>query len=209
MTISIPLAAGSIDPDLDHPDLARRGFDTFPGPQQRRRSEARGRRRSATRSRRIWRAANSVSDHGLPGRIESVIDPRDPRQGSFEINLNVENRHSFGDLASIGNLPAYRHYHVENFTTDEFGFRNRPERSANRTPDALVLGSSYIAQPGVVDDETLPALLAARSGLRIYNAATSGADPVVIGDFLGFVRRTVHRLGMNRGLVIFDYKAGE
>jgi len=147
--------------------------------------------------------------HGPAGWIESAIDPRDLRQGSFEINLNLENRHASGDLASTGNVPAYRHYRVEDFATDEFGFRNRPERSANHTPDALVLGSSYIAQPGVVHEQTLPALLAARSGLRVYNAATSGGDPEVMADFLGFIRRTARRLDMNRGFVILDYKSGE
>jgi hypothetical protein len=146
---------------------------------------------------------------GLPARLESAIDPRDPRQGSFEINLNLENQHAFGNLASMGNLPQYRRYHVEDFTTDEFGFRNRPGSSANRPPGAMVLGSSYIAQPGVVYDQTLPAVLAARSGQRVYNAATSGGDPEIIGDFLGFIRRTARRLGMSRGLVILDYKAGE
>jgi SGNH hydrolase-like domain, acetyltransferase AlgX len=151
----------------------------------------------------------SIRRLGLAGRIELAIDPRDQRQGSFEINLNLENRHAFGNLASIGNLPAYRDYHVEDFTTDEFGFPNRPERSANRTPDAIVVGSSYIAQPGVVHEETLPALLAARSSRRIYNAGSSGRDPVVLSDLLGFIRRTARRLGMDHGLVILDYKYGE
>ncbi len=146
---------------------------------------------------------------GLAGRIELAIDPRDPRQGSFEINLNLENRRAFGDLASMGNLPSYRHYRVEDFITDDFGFRNRPEHSASRTPAAMVLGSSYIAQPGVVHDETLPALLAARAGLPVYNAATSGGDLKIMDDFLGFIRRTARRLGMSHGLVIIDYKSGE
>ncbi len=146
---------------------------------------------------------------GPGGRLETAIDPRDRRQGSFEINLNLENRRASGNLASIGNLPAYRHYHVEDFITDEFGFRNRPEASAKRSPDAIVLGSSFIAQPGVVHDQTLPEQLAARSGLRVYNAATSGGDPEIIGDFLGFIRRTAGRLQMQQGYVIVDYKAGE
>lgn len=146
---------------------------------------------------------------GPAGRLETAIDPRDPRQGSFEINLNLENRHAFGNLASIGNFPAHRHYHVEDFITDEFGFRNRPGDLANRSPDAIVSGSSFIAQPGVVHDQTLPAQLAARSGLRVYNAATSGGDSEIIGDFLGFIRRTAGRLGMHHGFVILDYKAGE
>jgi hypothetical protein len=147
--------------------------------------------------------------HDLEAWIESAIDPRDPRQGSFEINLNLENRHAFGNLASIGNVPAYRHYHVEDFPTDEFGFRNHPEPPAKGPPDAVVVGSSYIAQPGVIHEETLPALLAARSGLRVYNAGTSGGDPEVIGDVLGFIQRTARRLGMKRGFVIYDYKSGE
>ncbi len=143
------------------------------------------------------------------GRVETAIDPKDPRQGSFEINLHVENRHAFGNLASIGNVLAYRDYHAEEFTTDEFGFRNRPGRSGDRTPDAMVLGTSYISQPGVNDDETLPAQLEARSGLKVYNAGISGGDPEVMSDYVGFIRRTARRLGMNGGLVIFDYKAGE
>jgi SGNH hydrolase-like domain, acetyltransferase AlgX len=146
---------------------------------------------------------------GRAGRIESAIDPRDPRQGSFEINLNLENRHAFGNLASVGNLPQYRHYRIEDFVTDGFGFRNRPESSRNGPPDAIVVGSSFIAQPGVVNEETLPAQLAARAGRKVYNAGTSGGDPVVMADFLGLIRRTARRLGMNRGLVINDYKAGD
>jgi hypothetical protein len=154
-------------------------------------------------------AGRSGKRYDPVARIESWIDPRDPRQGSFEINLNLENRHSFGNLASVGNVPAYRHYHVEDFPTDEFGFRNRREELAKGPPNALVFGSSYIAQPGVLHEETLPALLAARSGLRIYNAGTSGGDPDVVGDYPGFIRRTAHRLGMTQGLVIIDYKSGE
>jgi hypothetical protein len=146
---------------------------------------------------------------GLAGRIERTIDPKDPRQGSFEINLHVENRRAYGTLASVGNVPAYRQYHVEDFTSDEFGFRNPPQQSGNRAPDALILGTSYIAQPGVIDEETLPEQLAARSGLRVSNGGTSGGDPEVFSDFLGFIRRAARRLGMTRGLVILDYKSGE
>jgi hypothetical protein len=61
----------------------------------------------------------------------------------------------------------------------------------------------------VVHEQTLPALLASRSGRRVYNAATSGGDLKIMDDFLGFIRRTSRRLGMDRGLVICDYKAGD
>jgi SGNH hydrolase-like domain, acetyltransferase AlgX len=146
---------------------------------------------------------------GLAGRIELAIDPKDPRQGSFEINRRIENLHSYGDLASLSNLPQYRHYRVERFTTDDFGFRNRPPSPTGRSPDAIVVGTSFIAGPGTVDEETLPEQLAARSGRAVYNAGFSGRDAATTTDVLGFVRRAARRLGLKQGLVIFEYKVGE
>src|SRR5882672_2295016 len=46
--------------------------------------------------------------------------------GVFRPNFHYTNPRVYGDLANLGNLPEYREYRAETFTTDEFGFRNLP-----------------------------------------------------------------------------------
>src|SRR6516162_9531964 len=41
--------------------------------------------------------SGTVPRPGRIGRLEHAIDPKDPRQGSFEINRHVENHHAFGN----------------------------------------------------------------------------------------------------------------
>lgn len=88
--------------------------------------------------------------------------------GAFRPNFHYENPRVYGDLANLGNLPEYREYRAETFTTDEFGFRNLPSTAPVRL--ALV-GDSFSAGAALSDHETLSARFAEETGARVYNAA--------------------------------------
>src|SRR5579883_756789 len=106
-------------------------------------------------------------------------------------------RHSYGDLASMGNLPELREYRPEVFTSDELGFRNVPNSCRLGPPQALLVGSSFSVGSGVSDDQTLSARLNAGSGKRVYNAAGFGMD-------VARCRALARHFGMRRGLVIYE-----
>ena len=109
-----------------------------------------------------------------------------PAGTAFEPSAHYDRR-SYGDLANRGNLPQFRVYRQERFTTDEYGFRNSPSlRSAGRI-DALLSGDSFAAGSGVADEDTLAAQLTQR-GITTYNVApmraTAEAVPFMV-DTLG------------------------
>jgi len=56
--------------------------------------------------------------------------------GPFIPNKHYHRDNSYGGVAGIGNLPALRHYHSVDFTTDADGFHN-PPRWHRATPSAL------------------------------------------------------------------------
>jgi hypothetical protein len=88
--------------------------------------------------------------------------------GAFRPNFHYENPRSYGDLANLGNLPQYREYRAETFTTDEFGFRNVPSTAPVRM---ALLGDSFSAGAALSDDQTLGAQITDETGARVYNAA--------------------------------------
>lgn len=109
-----------------------------------------------------------------------------PAGTAFEPSAHYDRR-SYGDLANRGNLPQFRVYRQERFTTDEYGFRNSPSlRSAGRI-DALLSGDSFAAGSGVADEETLAAQLTQR-GITTFSVApmraTAEAVPFMV-DTLG------------------------
>lgn len=93
------------------------------------------------------------------------------RQGGFTPNLAYENPASYGDLASLYNLPGMREYRSERFTTDPQGFRNpAPGPSA---PNVVLFGDSFAAGAGVSDQDILSEQLLRESGgaISVFNAA--------------------------------------
>ena len=104
---------------------------------------------------------------------------------------------TYGDLASLGNLPECRVYREETFTTDGFGFRNAPRLAANGPPDVLLVGDSFTLLTGS-DDETLSVRLSEASGRSVYNLGG-------VGPHLGHLRRAAAGLSMSKGLVLYEW----
>ena len=121
--------------------------------------------------------------------------------GPFRANAFYENPHSYGDLASLGNLPQYRQYRREIFFTDGFGFR----RNSNlKTPpsryEVLLVGDSFVVGTGVNDDETLAAKLEQSLGVGVYNGGT-GLKPATLDNILPVAQR----LNITKGTVLYEY----
>lgn len=129
---------------------------------------------------------------------EAMVYYREPG-AAFEAHAGYD-RWSYGDLANIANLPAYRIYRRERWTTDEYGFRNPPGLAASGRVQALLVGDSFAAGSGVADDDTLSAQLTAR-GVPTYNVAPLrlSADAT---------RAVAGRLGMAGGWVLYEQVAG-
>src|SRR5580704_5572836 len=104
---------------------------------------------------------------------------------------------SYGGVAGIGNLPAFRHYHSVDFTTDIYGFHNPPALTSN--PIGMVIGDSFAVGSELPEDQSLSAQLTRRFGGYFYNA---GAPQPL---HLRSVEAVVYRIGLHRGLVIFEF----
>ena len=118
-------------------------------------------------------------------------------EGHFAPNFSYASDHTFGDLAKLGNLPSFRQYHREVFTTDEFGFRNAPGNTTDRPPALLVVGDSFAVGSGVSDQETLSVQLSSLTGKAVYNGAT---DYGRWSTTEGLIRR----LGMRNGWILWE-----
>jgi hypothetical protein len=119
-----------------------------------------------------------------------------PPGAPFEPNRRYVQPRSYGDTAAIGNLPEWREYHAERFTTDSRGFRNVTNAAA--APWVVVTGDSFAVGSGVDDQDTLPSRLTRLLGGDVYNAAGVDVEP---DRLLPLVRQ----LGMRRGLVLYVY----
>lgn len=119
-------------------------------------------------------------------------------EGDFAPNFHYANDRAFGDLANLGNLPSFRRYRKEVFTTDEFGFRNAPGSGASKPPAVIVVGDSYAAGSGVSDQETLSAQLSNLMGETVYNGATYRGHWATT-KFL------IDRLQMRNGLIVWEF----
>jgi hypothetical protein len=129
---------------------------------------------------------------------ETLVVGRGPT-GPFEPNRVYVNPLTYGDLARPQRYRHLRQPHLEYFSTDAWGFRITTSPSAAAPVRWLLIGDSFGVSSGVRDGGTLASALAAASGEAIYNA--SSYDPLGLGD----IRFTVGRLGMTRGLVVFEY----
>lgn len=117
----------------------------------------------------------------------------------FRRNVHYVNEKAYGDLANMGNLPGYRQYRKEVFSTDASGFRqNSPKEATSLPVKAILLGDSFGVGSGVNDDETLSADLERELHFGIYNAA--GMD----FSFSHIVNLT-RRLDLKEGFVIFEF----
>jgi hypothetical protein len=129
-------------------------------------------------------------------RAWEVMSLNPAPDGPFSPDKQYRNRHTSGDLASLGNYPAMRQFRDERFTTDHHGFRNSPARETQRPISALVVGDSFTVGSGVTDKDNLTSRIEALSGRLVYNA---GATQV---PNFPDIARLVHMLDMKRGVVL-------
>lgn len=95
--------------------------------------------------------------------------------GPFEPNRAIHIKRGYGDLAAIGNIRDMRQYREEEFSVDEFGFRNA-SNPHSLNPAGFVVGDSFTAGAGISDADTLPAQLTADANEFFYNAGALTAS---------------------------------
>jgi hypothetical protein len=143
-------------------------------------------------------ALRFVSVDPLTFRAWEALSRFRPPGAPFEPNRQYDQEQSYGDAASMGNLPDAREYHAERFTTDGRGFRNVSTK-LHAAPAVIVTGDSFAVGSGVSDDDTLSSTLSRLLGCEVYNAGGVDVEP----DRL---LTLVHQLGMRRGgLVLYVY----
>ena len=120
--------------------------------------------------------------------------------GSFRANAHYENTLSYGDLSAMGNMPQYREYRKEVFSTDAFGFRMNSNTASPQKYGALLVGDSMAVGSGVSDNETLSARLEQHLVTGVYNAASSDHDPPTLDRILSLARR----LNIVKGTVFYE-----
>jgi hypothetical protein len=118
--------------------------------------------------------------------------------GPFIPNKHYHRDNSYGGVAGIGNLPAFRHYHSVDFTTDNYGFHN-PPALAQVNPIGIVIGDSFAVGSELPEDQSLSAQLTQRFGGYFYDAG--GPQPL----HLGSLEAVTTRIGLHHGLVIFEF----
>src|SRR5258708_5877976 len=120
-----------------------------------------------------------------------------PPMGAFPPNTRYDNQKSYGDLANLGNLPDFRQYRHEIFTTDFRGFRNLPQFESNSRPEILLLGDSFGAGAGVTDMDSPGVQLSAALHRNVYNAAGRPND-------LDLVLNLIHNLDFRGGMILWQ-----
>jgi hypothetical protein len=118
--------------------------------------------------------------------------------GPFIPNKHYHRDNSYGGVAGIGNLPALRHYHSVDFTTDAYGFHN-PPALAQSNAIGVVVGDSFAVGSEFPEDQSLSAQLTERFGGYFYNAGSP--QPL----HLRSLEAVAQRLGLHHGLVIFEF----
>jgi hypothetical protein len=129
---------------------------------------------------------------------EAMIYYRQP-DAAFEASHRYD-RCSYGDLSNLANLPKYRTYRRELFTTDKLGFRNPEGLADSGRVKAILIGDSFGAGSGVADEDTLAAQLGTR-GVTTYNVAPMRLD--VKG-----MQAMAARLRMDEGWILFQQVTG-
>jgi SGNH hydrolase-like domain, acetyltransferase AlgX len=118
--------------------------------------------------------------------------------GPFIPNKHYHRENSYGGVASIGNLPAFRHYHAADFTTDSSGFHNPPALS-QPNPLGIVVGDSFAVGSELPEADSLSAQLTQRYGAYFYNA---GAPQPL---HLRSLEAVAKRIELHRGVVVFEF----
>jgi SGNH hydrolase-like domain, acetyltransferase AlgX len=118
--------------------------------------------------------------------------------GPFLPSKHYHRDNSYGGVASIGNLPALRHYHSVDFTTDAEGFHN-PPALAQGHPIGIVIGDSFSVGSELPEEQSLSAQLTQRFGAYFYNAGAP--QPLRLRSLEAVARR----LNLHHGLVIFEF----
>jgi SGNH hydrolase-like domain, acetyltransferase AlgX len=118
--------------------------------------------------------------------------------GPFTPNKHYHRDNSYGGVAGIGNLPAFRHYHSVDFTTDGYGFHN-PPAAGQGDPLGIVIGDSFAVGSELPEEQSLSAELTRRSGRYFYNAG--GPQPL----HLESLKAVAARIGLHHGLVVFEF----
>jgi SGNH hydrolase-like domain, acetyltransferase AlgX len=128
---------------------------------------------------------------------EVMIVGRGPT-GPFAPSRRFVNPWSYGDLPNLIGRPDLREYRREEFSTDDYGFRNPPGLARGDVPvAAIVNGDSFAVGCGVPDRDTLAAQLGALLGTPVYNAA--GEAPAAPEDLVNIAARLrlVRRLAIH------------
>jgi hypothetical protein len=118
--------------------------------------------------------------------------------GPFIPNKHYHRDNSYGGVAGIGNLPALRHYHSVDFTTDADGFHN-PPALAQGNPIGIAMGDSFAVGSELPEEQSLSAQLTHRFGAYFYNAGAP--QPLSLRS----LRALAQRLHLQDGLVIFEF----
>src|SRR5208282_1350395 len=118
--------------------------------------------------------------------------------GPFKPGMHYHRDNSYGGAASIGNIPALRHYHAADFTTDSFGFHNLPALS-QPDPAGILIGDSFAVGSELPEDQTLTAQLTRLSGSYFYNAG--GPQPLRLRS----LESVAQRLGLHHGVIIYEF----
>ena len=118
--------------------------------------------------------------------------------GPFIPSKHYHRDNSYGGVAGIGNLPALRHYHSVDFTTDAYGFHN-PPALAQGNAIGIVVGDSFAVGSELPEDQSLSAQLTERFGEYFYNAGSP--QPL----HLRSLEAVAQRLDIHHGLVIYEF----
>jgi hypothetical protein len=118
--------------------------------------------------------------------------------GPFIPSKHYHRDNSYGGVAGVGNLPALRHYHSVDFTTDAYGFHN-PPALAQGNAIGIVVGDSFAVGSELPEDRSLSAQLTERFGGYFYNAGSP--QPLHVRS----LEAVAQRLQLQHGLVIFEF----
>jgi hypothetical protein len=116
--------------------------------------------------------------------------------GPFATNVYYHTEDSYGDIPNIGNLPVFRQYRPQVFSTDASGYRSTPSEPG-APMRVIVFGDSFAVGAASSDTETLSAQLARMTHTAAYNAGFVSED-IATPTILSLVKR----LNLRRGLVI-------
>lgn len=137
--------------------------------------------------------------HILP---EHEATRRPPLHAPFQPDLSILDDHWIGETALKGNLSPTETRQALRFSTDSLGFRLTPGVSAGDPVEFLLTaGASFAYGGGLSDDETLPSVFTASTGMKMYNGGRFFWDPQTLRELDWLLAR----LGNHRPSVVLLY----